>query len=241
MSIPGGGGGGGGGANPGYNNPSFSPPFNPNSPTTSYSGSKVSSELLRSSVLRDEDILLVDLTGTVPFDRTVGVHVIPLQAISDRFAAPSAEGAYYIGQGQSLIVTDFAPFAAMPNVGLPGSHTLIDPISLIGQVCFSLVERGGGHPLNQQSVTPNSICSGNSFLDMGIRGGYPVITSTIKTGSVSAQYQVSSPPFPGFPQIVGVRVRGYLVDSVLLNQIQNEKIDGEMPILKGPAWPNERR
>lgn len=192
--------------------------------------SLVTAEFLRQAVLRDEDILLVDLTGSVAFDSTPGTHIIPLMQENDRLTAPGRAGAFYIGQGQALVITDFEAFATVPNVGLPGGNISIDPLALIGQVTFSLVSQGGAHPFNQQSSTPNSTSSGTSILYRPIRHGHPVVTATVKTGNVVAQYNVVNPPFPGFPRVVGASMKGYLLDANLLNQIQNQCFDGPVPL-----------
>lgn len=186
-----------------------------------YTCSKATFAFLLNNVLRDSDLTVVDLTGAVLFDRSVGTHMIPLASGGDRISAPAREGAFVIPQGMSLIVTEFYPFAGVPNVGLPGAYSSIDPLSLIGQVTFFLIETGGRHLFNAQTTTPFGTASGVAILNESVSDGYPAITATVKQGGVIGAYQVLSPPFPGWPKIVGVRVKGFLVDNVLLGQIQN--------------------
>lgn len=192
----------------------------------SFSCSAATLEFLRTNIIRNSDLQIIDLTGETVFDRTVGVHTIPLTQPTERFAAPAASGAFVIGRGQAFIVTKFQPFAGVPNVGLPGAYTTIDPLSLAGQVGFYLLGSGGHATFNQQTITPNSIINGTSILSPLISDqNTPSLTVAIEQESVSAVYQVVSPPFPGFPKIVGVRVKGYLIDAILLKEIMDGCVD----------------
>lgn len=192
-----------------------------------FSGSSATRDFLRVNVIRNTDLQLVDVVGATVFDRSLGVHTIPLQGLTGS-SAPSKDGQFPITDGKVLIVTKFQPWATVPNVGMPNQNVEIDPASLIGQVTFSLVAQGAGQPLNQTFVTPNTgMVSGTPFLFPFSVGEYPPVHSaTIRTGSVSAIYNVINSPFPGWPRVVGVRMKAYLIDVELFDAVMNTTTKG---------------
>lgn len=185
------------------------------SPAAAFTCSEQTFDFLASNVLRNSDIVPVVRSGYINFDRALGVHSIPLD--EQETNGQKFPGDLLVPDTQALIVTSFTPFAALTMPGLPGAYTSVDPFSLLGQVAFYLVADNGVHPLAERSVTEGDVVSGTEIVNAPEISGdaHPPYTDVIKT-SVGAAYKVFHSPYPGFPSVVGVRLRGYMINQQLL-------------------------
>jgi hypothetical protein len=180
-------------------------------------------DFLASNVLRNADLVPVIRSGWVVFDRSLGTHSIPLDA-TDTQRDDSLPGDLLVPDTQALIVTSFTPFAALNMPGLPGSFIGVDPFSLVGQVAFSLIADNGSRPLVERTVSAGDVESGTEIVNAPEIAGnsHPPYTDVAKT-SLGAAYKVFHSPFPGYPSIVGVRLRGYMVNQQLLAEALDNK------------------
>jgi hypothetical protein len=189
-----------------------------------YSCSQQVFDFLASNVLRNTDIVPIIRSGWVNFDRTLGVHSIPLDLNETQNLGDKLPGDIRVPDTQSLIVTSFSSFAALNNPGLPGAFIAVDPFSLVGQVAFFLRADNGVHALGEQTLTQGDTASGDEIVNAPEIAAlsHPPYTDVMKN-SVGAGYKVFHSPFPGFPTIVGVRVRGYMVNQQLLAEALDNK------------------
>lgn len=188
-------------------------------PGAAYSCSQQVFDFLASNVLRNSDIIPVIRSGWVQFDRRIGVHDIPLALASSDDSLP---GDINVPDNQALIVTSFTPFAALNMPGLAGSFISVDPQSLVGQVAFFLRADNGVRPLSEQSLTAGTMAGGTEIVNDDVGNVTPPFTDVAKQ-SVGAGYEVIFQPTPGFPSIVGCRVRGYMVNQQLLAEALDNK------------------
>lgn len=182
-------------------------------------------DFLRVNVLRNPgDFQIVIQHGIVPFNAKVGRHVIPFSKTSPTGEIPNnngKNGAFIIPAGQVLIVTDFMCFAFQGKWGLPGQLEEIDPSALVANVAFSLMQENNTQAFEQQALIgglDGRFVNGTPFLRDCATFGYPALTQNVKA-SVEAVYEVFVPPYPGFPEFVGARLKGYLVNQQLLSAV----------------------
>lgn len=181
-------------------------------------------DFLASNVLRNTDIVPIIRSGWVLFERSIGVHKIPLAVLDSDSNGNKFPGDIRVPDTQALIVTSFTPFAALTMPGLPGAWVSVDPQSLIGQVAFYLVADNGVHPLAETTLTQGETASGTEIVNAPEVSGnaHPPYTDVMKS-SVGAAYKVFHSPFPGFPSIVGVKMRGYMINQQLLAEALDNK------------------
>ena len=193
-----------------------------------FSCSRSTFDFLRANILRNPgDMQVIILYGLQRFDRSVGQHQIALdKGGRDTPNAITKDGAIVIPDGQAFIVTDFIGVAFQSVFGLPGAVRSIDPASLCLNLCFSFVQQNGQQALAQSALIGGlggNFCNGTPFLNDPAVFGYPALTQTIKIPA-QALYTVQVPPFPGFPDVIGARVKGYLVNQQLLSAVQDRPV-----------------
>jgi hypothetical protein len=193
-----------------------------------FSCSRATFDFLRGNVLRNPgDIQVIILYGLQKFDRRTGQHQIALdRGGRDTPNAITRDGAIVVPDGKAFIVTDFVGAAFESVFGLPGALRSIDPASLSMNLCFSLVQQNGQQALPQSALLGGlggHFCNGTPFLNDSAVFGYPALTQTIRMPA-QALYTVQVPPYPGFPDVIGARVKGYLVNQQLLAAVQDRPV-----------------
>lgn len=173
---------------------------------------------LRANIL-PADIHPIILYGLETFDRSPGVHQIAMTRGAPTLPGFQGKpGSIIIPAGNAFIVTDFVGLAMESVFGLPGALKEVDIASLARNLCFSLVQQNGAQALPQSTLLGGEngrICPGTPFIRDSAVFGYPALTHTVKM-SMQALYHVQVPPYPGFPDVIGARVKGYLVSLQLL-------------------------
>jgi len=193
-----------------------------------FSCSRSTFDFLRTNVLRNPgDLQVIILYGLQRFDRSIGQHQIALdKGGRDTPNAITRDGAIVVPDGKAFIVTDFVGLAFESVFGLPGAMRTIDPASLSMNLVFSLVQQNGQQALPQGALLgglDGTFRNGTPFLNDSAVFGYPALTQTIKMPA-QALYTVAVPPYPGFPDVIGARVKGYLVNQQLLAAVQDRPV-----------------
>lgn len=188
-----------------------------------FSCSGATIDFLRVNVLRNPgDIQALTYYGIVEFERRRGTHAIPVDRIGRNTPGSVAKnGSIVVPDGLAFIVTDFQAFALQTVMGLPGATEELDTGALALQVCFAIVRQNGRQALSQRTLlNGQEFCNGTPFLRDSPISGYPALTET-SIVSLQPQYQVRRLPFPGFPDFVGARVKGYMIEQQLLAAAQS--------------------
>lgn len=180
-----------------------------------FSCSGAALDFLRVNVLPNA-VKALSYYGITKFNRTKGTHIIPVDRTSNAPGIVAAQGAIVVPDGQAFIVTDFIGLTMEGVPGAPGVLRELDPAAVSLQVCFALIRQNGRQALSQQTLLGAEIfCNGTPFTRDTPGAGYPALTETSEV-PLQPVYQVRILPFPGVPEYIGVRIRGYMVEQQLV-------------------------
>lgn len=165
-------------------------------------------EYLRVNALNNGIATPTQRSGFVNFNNAVGPHDLWIGEGGDVIPIE-------VGAQQTFLITNFAAFAGMSNPGLPGSYVEIDMLGLVGLVAFYLQADNGAHPYPENTSAGNApMGNGTELVNVPSVVTSPSFTDTAVT-NFRAVYEVLRSPFPGFPAIVGAKVRGYMLPRQL--------------------------